>query len=191
MASFRHPQALVESDDIGEGTRVWAFAHVMKGARIGRDCNIGEQCFIEKGAVLGDNVTVKNQVSVWQGVTIDEGAFIGPNASFTNDRRPRSRQPDWTLRETRIGQGATVGANATLLCGIEIGPFAFVGAGAVVTASVPPYTLVYGNPARARGFVCRCAEPIAFDGHLATCPACSRRYRKENNGRVSPASHDT
>src|SRR4051794_2822628 len=116
MPFFQHPQALVETDAIGDGTRVWAFAHVMGGAQVGRDCNIGEHCFIEKGAVLGDNVTIKNHVAVWAGVTIDEGAFLGPNASLTNDLRPRSRQVDWTLRKTHIGQGATIGANATLLC---------------------------------------------------------------------------
>ena len=104
MTFFRHPQALVETEEIGDGTRVWAFAHVMSGARVGRNCNIGEHCFIERGAVLADNVTVKNQVSIWAGVTVDEGAFIGPGASLTNDLRPRSRQADWTLRETRIGR---------------------------------------------------------------------------------------
>jgi UDP-2-acetamido-3-amino-2,3-dideoxy-glucuronate N-acetyltransferase len=184
MAVYRHPQALVESEDIGDGTRVWAFAHVMDGARVGRDCNIGEHCFIEKGAVLGDNVTVKNHVAVWAGVTIDDGAFIGPNASLTNDLRPRSRHADWTLSETRIGPGVTIGANATLVCGIEIGAFAFVGAGAVVTATVAPYTLVYGNPARPRGFVCRCAEPITFSENVAVCSTCHRRYQKDGQGQI-------
>jgi UDP-2-acetamido-3-amino-2,3-dideoxy-glucuronate N-acetyltransferase len=131
-------------------------------------------------------------VSIWAGVTVDEGAFIGPNASLTNDLRPRSRPADWTLRETRIGRGATIGANATLLCGIEIGAFAFVGAGAVVTATVAPYTLVYGNPARPRGFVCRCAEPIAFKKNKAVCPACDRRYHRDRHGHVHPdAPEDT
>src|SRR5215210_4945690 len=108
MAFFCHPQAIVESDDIGEGTRVWAFSHVMSGATVGRNCNIGEHCFIEKGATLADNVTVKNQVSIWAGVTVGEGAFIGPNVSLTNDLRPRSRQAGWTLSETHIGRGATI-----------------------------------------------------------------------------------
>lgn len=189
MSFFRHAQALVESEDIGDGTRVWAFAHVMSGARIGRDCNIGEHCFIEKGAVLGNGVTIKNHVAVWDGVTLEDGVFIGPSASLTNDLRPRSRQPGWTLRQTRIGQGATIGANATLLCGIEIGAFALVGAGAVVTASVPAYTLVYGNPARPGGFVCRCAEPIAFDANIAICAACNRRYHSDEQGHIHEDSH--
>lgn len=188
MGFYRHPQALVESDEIGDGTRIWAFAHVMPGAVIGRHCNVGEHCFIEKGAVLGDNVTIKNQVSVWSGVTIEEGAFIGPNASLTNDLRPRSRHPDWTLSETRIGRGATIGANATLLCGIVIGPFAFVGAGAVVTSDVAPHALVYGNPARAHGYVCRCAQPIVFTGDAAVCPVCGLCYERDPHGDVHAAT---
>ena len=188
MGFYRHPQALVESEDIGDGTRVWAFAHVMAGARIGRDCNVGEHCFIEKGAVLGDNVTIKNQVSIWAGLTIEAGAFIGPNASFTNDLRPRSRQPDWTLSETHVGAGATIGANATVLCGIAIGRFALVGAGAVVTADVPPHALVYGNPARPHGWVCRCAQTVVFASDAAVCGACGRRYRKDSHGRVEDLS---
>ena len=184
MSVFRHPNALVESDDIGEGTRIWAFSHVMAGARIGRGCNIGEGCFIEKGAVLGDHVTIKNHVAVWDGVTIEDHVFIGPNASLTNDLRPRSQPPDWTMRQTHIRTGASIGANATLLCGIDIGSYALVGAGAVVTSSVGPHAVVYGNPARARGSVCRCAEPLAFRKGLAICRACRSRYRKDRRGQV-------
>ncbi|HKT80055.1 MAG TPA: acyltransferase [Vicinamibacterales bacterium] len=185
MAPYAHPQALVESDAIGEGTRVWAFAHVMNGAVVGRDCNIGEHCFIEKGAVVGDRVTVKNHVAIWAGITIHDGVFIGPNASLTNDYRPRSRHADWTLSPTEIGEGATIGANATIVCGIEIGPFAFVGAGSVVTRNVAPHALVYGNPARQRGFVCQCAEPLTFKNQQARCRACKRRYRKDRRGNVT------
>jgi acetyltransferase-like isoleucine patch superfamily enzyme len=184
VAVFAHPQAIVEGEEIGDGTRVWAFAHVMAGAAIGRDCNIGEHCFIEKGARLGDRVTVKNGVAVWSGITIEEGVFIGPNACLTNDRRPRSRDASWTLVETRIREGATIGANATIVCGIEIGAFAMVGAGAVVTKSVAPHALVYGNPARPRGFVCRCAQPLTFRGSTARCSACRRTYRKDRRGAV-------
>jgi UDP-2-acetamido-3-amino-2,3-dideoxy-glucuronate N-acetyltransferase len=177
MDYFRHPQALVETDAIGPGSRVWAFAHVMAGATVGSNCNIGEHCFVEKGAV-----TVKNHVAVWDGVTVGDGVFLGPNVALTNDLRPRSRRAGWTRHETRIGPGATVGANATLLCGISIGPYAFIGAGAVVTADVPAHTLVYGNPARRRGFVCRCAEPLAFTADTAACAACGLRYRKDAAG---------
>jgi UDP-2-acetamido-3-amino-2,3-dideoxy-glucuronate N-acetyltransferase len=182
MAYYRHPQALVETDEIGPGSRIWAFAHVMAGARIGRDCNICEHCFVEKGAVIGDKVTVKNHVAVWDGVTIADGVFLGPNVALTNDLRPRSRAEHWTRRETFIGQGATVGANATLLCGIRVGQYAFIGAGSVVTQDVPAHTLVYGNPARRRGYVCRCAEPITFTRQHATCRACGSRFRKDRSG---------
>ena len=161
----------------------------MAGATVGRNCNIGEHCFIEKGAVLGDNVTVKNHVAIWAGVTVDEGVFIGPNASLTNDLRPRSRQADWTLRETHIGEGATIGANATLLCGIDIGRFAFVGAGAVVTGDVPPHALVYGNPARPHGLVCRCAEPLTFRKNVAVCSQCKRRYHRDRRATLIEQPH--
>lgn len=182
--SFTHPLALVESVEIGDGTRIWAFAHVMAGATIGRNCNIGDHSFVEAGARIGDNVTVKNHVAIWNGVTVEDGAFIGPNVALTNDLKPRSRDPHWVLLETRIGEGVTLGANATLLCGITIGPFAFVGAGAVVTKDVPSYALVYGNPARVRGYVCRCAAKLVFRGQQASCKTCGRRYRKGREGVV-------
>jgi UDP-2-acetamido-3-amino-2,3-dideoxy-glucuronate N-acetyltransferase len=177
MGHFQHPQALVDTSDIGEGTRVWAFAHVMSGAKVGRGCNIGEHCFIEDGAIVGNDVTVKNYVAVWRGVTIEDGAFVGPHATLTNDRRPRSGRPDWTLVSTRIGRGATIGANATVVCGIEIGAYAFVGAGSVVTSSVPAHRLVYGNPARAHGYVCCCAEPLIMSAERGQCPACGSRFQ--------------
>ena len=179
---FKHPLALVESEEIGEGTRIWAFAHVMARAKIGRNCNIGDHCFVETGARIGDNVTVKNHVAIWNGVTVEDGAFIGPDVTLTNDLKPRSRDPHWVLLETRIGQGSTLGANATILCGITIGPFAFVGAGALVTRDVPSYALVVGNPARVRGYVCRCAETLDFQGLQASCPKCGRRYHKGREG---------
>lgn len=174
---FVHPRALVESRMIGAGTRVWAFTHIMAGAEVGRDCNIGEHCFIEQGAVIGDRVTVKNHVAVWNGLTIEDDVFIGPHACLTNDLRPRSRHAEYTLRATRVQRGAAIGANATILCGITIGRYAFVGAGAVVTRSVPDYALVVGNPARQRGWVCRCAHPLTIRARCATCAGCGARYR--------------
>ena len=180
---FVHPRALVESRTIGSGTRVWAFAHVMAGARVGRDCNIGGHCFIEQGAVIGDRVTIKNYVAVWNGVRIEDDAFIGPQASLTNDRWPRSRNPDYVLLTTDIRRGATVGANATLLGGITIGRYAFIGAGGVVTTSVLDHELVVGNPARHRGWVCRCACPLTFHRGRATCPACHLAY-VQRSGRI-------
>ena len=145
---FIHEKALVESDSIGAGTRIWAFAHVMPGAVIGAECNICDHTYIEGGAVLGDRVTVKSGVYVWLGVTLDDDVFVGPQATFTNDLMPRSRQP-FELSETRVRRGASIGAGAVILAGVTIGERAMVGAGAVVTKDVPPSTIVVGNPARA------------------------------------------
>ncbi|MBM4442827.1 MAG: N-acetyltransferase [Candidatus Rokubacteria bacterium] len=174
---YRHPTALVETTAIGDGTRIWAFAHVMDGARVGRRCNIGDQCFVEAGAVIGDDVTVKNGVSVWAHVRVEDGVFLGPNVALTNDRRPRSRAP-WTPVPTVIATGATIGANATIVCGCDIGAYAMIGAGAVVTKPVPPHALVVGNPGRVVGYVCACGERLLTRGATAQCRACPRRYRR-------------
>lgn len=149
---FVHPQALCESQNIGAGTRVWAFAHVLPGARIGQDCNICDHVFIENDVVVGDRVTVKCGVQLWDGLRVEDDVFIGPNATFTNDRFPRSKQYPERFAETRIGKGASIGANATLLPGITLGMNVMVGAGAVVTRSVPPHAIVAGNPARIVGY---------------------------------------
>ena len=147
---FIHPQALVETDEIGAGTRVWAFAHVMEGARVGERCNLCDGVFIESGAVLGSNVTVKNHVSVWDRVTIGDDVFLGSNCVLTNDMNPRAavKKGPEELVPTRIEDGATLGANATILAGLTIRRHAFVAAGAVVTRDVPPHTLVAGVPAK-------------------------------------------
>ena len=147
MNYFAHSHALVESENIGENSRIWAFAHVLPGARIGADCNICDHVFIENDVIVGDRVTVKCGVQLWDGLRVADDVFIGPNATFTNDLFPRSKQ-DFALMETRIERGATIGANATVLPGIIIGEGAMVGAGSVVTRDVPPHTLVAGNPAR-------------------------------------------
>ncbi len=149
---FIHEQALCESDAIGARTRIWAFAHVLEGARIGEDCNICDGVFIEGDVVVGDRVTVKCGVQLWNGVVLEDDVFVGPNATFTNDRFPRSRQWLETNPETIVRAGASVGANATILPGLEIGLGAMVGAGAVVTRSVPPHAVVTGNPARITGY---------------------------------------
>jgi UDP-2-acetamido-3-amino-2,3-dideoxy-glucuronate N-acetyltransferase len=149
---FVHERALCESEHVGPGTRVWAFAHVLAGARIGAECNICDGVFVEEQVLVGDRVTVKCGVQLWNGVTIEDDVFIGPNATFTNDPFPRSRQ--WVESSpTIVRESASIGANATILPGIEIGRGAMVGAGAVVTRSVPPYAIVVGNPARIRGYV--------------------------------------
>jgi UDP-2-acetamido-3-amino-2,3-dideoxy-glucuronate N-acetyltransferase len=150
---FVHPNALCESSHIGSGTRIWAFAHVLPGASIGSDCNICDGVFVENDVVIGDRVTVKCGVQLWDGVRIESDVFIGPNATFTNDRFPRSKVRPPEFLSTVVRCGASIGANATILPGIEIGPGAMVGAGAVITRSVPPFAVAAGNPAAIIGYV--------------------------------------
>jgi acetyltransferase-like isoleucine patch superfamily enzyme len=150
---FQHSDALVESPNIGDRTRVWAFAHVLPGAQIGADCNICDHTFIENDVRVGDRVTVKCGVQLWDGVTIEDDVFIGPNATFTNDAFPRSQQRPEKFIQTLVKQGASIGANATILPGITIGEKAMIGAGSVVTRNVPPMAIVAGNPARIVGYV--------------------------------------
>ena len=153
MSFFVHSHALCETTEVGEGTRIWAFAHVLPGARIGRDCNICDGVFIEGGASVGDRVTVKCGVQLWDGVCLRDDVFVGPNATFTNDSFPRSRKHPEKYLETIVETGASIGANATILPGVRIGSGAMVGAGAVVTRSVPPNAIAVGNPARIVGYV--------------------------------------
>lgn len=150
---FIHPQALVETPNVGAGTRVWAFAHLLPGAVVGRDCNICDGVFIEGDALVGDRVTVKCGVQLWSGVTLEDDVFVGPNATFTNDPFPRSRQYPESFARTTVRRGASIGANATLLPGITVGERAMIGAGAVVTRDVPEGATVVGNPARVVGSV--------------------------------------
>ncbi|MBI2058988.1 MAG: N-acetyltransferase [Nitrospirae bacterium] len=165
----------------------------MKGARIGKDCNIGEHCYVESGVVVGDHVTVKNGVALWEGVTVEDGAFLGPFAVFTNDRRPRSMPGFKTPREeflpTHVSRGATIGANATIVCGVKIGEWSFVAAGAVVHRDVEPYALVAGNPATRKGYVCRCnrrmtpGKPCACGARYARRSGAIRIVRNPVSGR--------
>jgi len=177
---FVHPHALCESDSIGERTRVWAFAHVMPGAVIGADCNIGDHAFIETGARIGDRVIVKNSVLLWDKVTVEDDVFLGPNAVFTNDINPRVayKNPPERFLPTLVRRGATVGANATIVCGVTIGEQAFVGAGTVVVEDVPAHALVVGNPAQRIGWVCACTRRLP-DSLACTC---GKRYRRADDG---------
>lgn len=150
---FAHPNSIVECKEIGPNTRIWAFTHILPNARIGADCNICDGVFIENEVVVGDRVTIKCGVQLWDGVRLEDDVFVGPNATFTNDLRPRSRDHSKPILETRVCTGASIGANATVLPGITIGRNAMVGAGAVVTKSVPPFAIVVGNPGRIVGYV--------------------------------------
>ena len=153
MRYFKHPHAIVESDMVGDNTRIWAFAHILPGVQIGVDCNICSHVFIENDVKIGDRVTIKSGVQLWNGTLIEDDVFIGPNATFTNDMFPRSKQYPEKYEKTMVCKGASVGANATILAGITIGKNAMVGAGSVVTRNVPPNAIVVGNPAIIKGYV--------------------------------------
>jgi UDP-2-acetamido-3-amino-2,3-dideoxy-glucuronate N-acetyltransferase len=161
---FVHDSAIVElGAAVGAGTKIWHYAHVRDGATIGRDCTLGKNVFVDAGAALGDGVRVQNNVSVYRGVTLAEGVLVGPSAVFTNDRYPRAHGHDWEVAATSVGAGAAIGANATIVCGLEIGEWATVAAGAVVTRSVEAWQLVMGNPARPAGWCCWCGRVVSRD----------------------------
>jgi len=186
-----HSTADVSSKaEIGEGTQIWHESQVRERAHLGRNCILGKSVYIDSDVWIGDNVKIQNYVSVYHGVTLDDGVFVGPHVCFTNDLRPRAVNPDgslksgddWVLSETHVRQGAALGANSTIRCGITIGEWAMIGAGSVVTRDVPPYGLVYGNPARLRGFVCPCGAQLdkteeSSDAVIMQCPKCGQRLR--------------
>ncbi|MDE6514804.1 MAG: N-acetyltransferase [Bacteroidales bacterium] len=183
---FVHPTAIVEEGcHIGAGTKIWHFSHIMAGCQIGEVCNIGQNVMVAPGTVLGRNVKVQNNVSIYTGVTCEDDVFLGPSCVFTNVINPRSavnRKNEYAA--TRVGQGATIGANATIVCGHDIGAYAFIGAGAVVTKDVPPYALLVGNPARQTGWMSERGCRLHFDADgRAVCAESGEVYRLQN-GRV-------
>ena len=178
---FVHESSYVDDGcEIGEGTKIWHFSHVMSGARIGRGCNIGQNVVVSPQVVIGDNVKIQNNVSIYTGVVLEDDVFCGPSMVFTNVINPRSHVPRKDeYRPTRVGRGASLGANCTIVCGHDIGRFAFVGAGAVVTKAVPDYALVVGNPGRISGWMCECGVKLASGSTPpveATCAACGATY---------------
>ncbi len=182
---FVHPTSIVEEGaQVGPGTRIWHFSHIMTGAKIGRDCTIGQNVFVGGRALIGNRVKIQNNVSVYDKVTLEDDVFCGPSMVFTNVLRARSAFPRKdAFEETLVKRGTSIGANATVLCGLTIGECAFVGAGSVVTRDVLAYALVYGVPAELKGWVCECGEKLALslspDAESATCDACGRRYSKK------------
>ena len=183
MGYFVHESSCIDDGcEIGDGTRIWHFAHIMQGCKIGKRCNIGQNVVISPNVVLGDGVKIQNNVSVYTGVVCEDSVFLGPSCVFTNVINPRAFiERKHEFRSTLIKEGASIGANATIVCGHTIGKYALVGAGSVVTKDVPNYALVYGNPARIRGYVCRCGEKIRFNGGHAICPACGKNYWMDQN----------
>jgi len=180
---FIHESSYVDPGAvIGEGTRIWHFCHVMGKAILGMNCNIGQNVFIADNVRVGNNVKIQNNVSVYTGVIIEDDVFLGPSMVFTNVINPRSHiQRKHEYRQTLVKQGATIGANATIVCGVVIGRYAFIGAGSVITHDIPDYALVYGNPARLRGWVCQCGEKLEFDTpdqDTAICQRCGDMYLK-------------
>jgi UDP-2-acetamido-3-amino-2,3-dideoxy-glucuronate N-acetyltransferase len=181
--AFIHETATVEKEArIGSGTRVWHYAHVREGARIGKDCTVGHCAYVGKDVRVGDNVKIENKVSIFKGAMIEDDVFIGPHVAFTNDLRPRAKNDDWEVIETRVKKGASIGVNSTIICGITIGSHSMVGGGSVVTSDVPDHGLVYGNPAKLRGFICSCGEVLgrgkkSGSAFVLKCGECGRECR--------------
>ncbi|MBX2955252.1 MAG: N-acetyltransferase [Cyclobacteriaceae bacterium] len=188
---FVHPSSIVdEGCEIGKGTKIWHFSHIMPNCRIGENCNLGQNVVVSPDVVLGNNVKVQNNVSIYTGVICEDDVFLGPSMVFTNVINPRSavnRKSEY--KKTFVRKGASIGANATIICGIEIGTFAFIAAGAVVTKDVPAYALVVGNPARQKGWMSEYGQKLEFDtSGLAICPESKEKYQLKN-GVVSKVSH--
>lgn len=172
-----HPLADVKSTKIGKGTTVWQFSVILLGAKIGKNCNINALTLIENDVMLGNNVTVKSGVQIWDGICIKDDVFIGPNVTFTNDFLPRSKKRLPEFQKTILEKGSSIGANSTILGGLTIGKYAMIGAGSVVTKNVPDYTLVHGNPAQVQGYVCECGTKLIN----LLCKNCCTKYVMTNN----------
>ncbi|MBV6422328.1 MAG: UDP-2-acetamido-3-amino-2,3-dideoxy-D-glucuronate N-acetyltransferase [Steroidobacteraceae bacterium] len=184
-----HPTAIVDKGaSIGNGSRVWHWVHICAGAKIGEDCSFGQNVFVGNDVVIGNNVKVQNNVSIYDAVILEDDVFCGPSMVFTNVVNPRSavsRKSEY--RRTRVGRGASIGANATIVCGHDIGEHAFIGAGAVVTSNVPPYALMMGVPARRVAWMCRCGTRLPGRGPFVSCEACGARYEASEKACTSVA----
>jgi UDP-2-acetamido-3-amino-2,3-dideoxy-glucuronate N-acetyltransferase len=182
---FVHESSFIDDPcSIGPGTKIWHFCHIMRDTVIGENCNLGQNVIVSPGCAIGHNVRIQNNVSVYTGVVLEDDVFCGPSMVFTNVVNPRSHVPRKDeYRRTLVRRGATIGANATIVCGVTIGQYSFIGAGAVVTRDVPDYALAYGNPARLRGWMCYCGirlDPWPATAGTAQCPSCRRTYARED-----------
>lgn len=186
---YKHPTAIVDDGaDIGADTRIWHWCHIMSGVTIGKKCNIGEHAFLETGVKIGNNVKIKNNVALYSGIECEDDSFLGPNCVFTNVSNPRSfieRKSEF--KKTIIKKGATIGANATIVCGNSIGEYAFVGAGSVVVKSVEPYTMVIGNPAQFYAHVCKCGYKLNIN---LTCTVCGKKYIADDDNILAPVNEE-
>ena len=194
---YKHPSAVIdEGAEIGNGTKVWHFCHLMGESQIGEDCTLGQNVFVASGVKIGSNVKIQNNVSVYTGVSLEDDVFLGPSMVFTNVINPRSHvERKDQYQQTLVKRGASIGANATIICGVTLGEYAFVGAGAVVTKDVPAYGLVYGNPANLVGWMCACGEQLevssAMPSEQVICASCERAYTLVSAREIKPASKGT
>jgi UDP-2-acetamido-3-amino-2,3-dideoxy-glucuronate N-acetyltransferase len=181
MAHFAHESSYVDDGAvIGDGTKIWHFSHVMPGAVIGERCNLGQNVVVMPGTRIGNNVKIQNNVSIYEGVELEDDVFCGPSCVFTNVMNPRSHWPRKNeYRRTLVKRGGSIGANATIVCGVTLGEYAFIGAGAVVTSDVPAYGLMVGVPARRVGWMCQCGERLQFTSGRASCRVCKAGYQEE------------
>ena len=179
--SHIHPTALIEPNvNIGYGTKIWAFVHILSGATIGEDCNICDNCFVESDVTIGNRVTIKSGAYLWDGIALEDDVFVGPCVAFTNDIFPRSKQYLTKPVPTLVKKGASLGANSTIVAGIVIGEYAMIGAGSVVTRDIPSHALFYGNPAKFHGWVCCCSIKLSFSGPITICKCGSQYELKES-----------
>ncbi len=183
---FAHESSYVDvNTEIGSGTKIWHFSHIMSGAKIGSNCNIGQNVVVSPGVILGNGVKVQNNVSIYSGVTCEDGVFLGPSMVFTNVINPRAFiERKQEFKPTFIKKGASVGANATIVCGYNIGSYAMVGAGSLVSRDIPDYALVYGNPARIKGWVCKCGCKLNFNENTAKCTECGLVYKRVSSTEI-------
>ena len=183
---FVHPTAIIdEGVEIGDNTKVWHFCHIQKGAKIGSNCSLGQNVNVSNNVVVGNGCKIQNNVSVYEGVELENYVFCGPSCVFTNDLTPRAKYPkNHNYKKTLIKTGASIGANATIVCGHTVGEWALIGAGAVVTSNVPPHALMLGIPARQKGWACECGQLLKEDNGIFKCPDCGRKYQINNIGEL-------